>query len=76
MFEVWVDNTRWLTFSSVSDCKNMMNTYDPDGTVLMLIRDVERDRFLTHEEIWGGTGFVVTASEPKCHKTNWPLEGF
>lgn len=78
MFEVWVDGTRWLSLPSVDACKRMMTTYDPDGTVPMLIRETESQRFLSYEEVWGGPAPIIqfsTKIESK-EKIDWALDGF
>lgn len=78
MYEVWVDGTRWLSLPSVEACKRMMQTYDPDGTVIMLVRDSTTETFLSHEELWGGSA-PIRFDFPKTEKrevVDWASEGF
>lgn len=77
MYEVWMDGTCWLHMPSIDACKKMMRTFDPDGTVLMLIRDTESQRFLSHQEVWGGPiPFFPSQSEKPKEKIDWILDGF
>lgn len=79
MYEVWVDGTRWLSLPSVEACKRMMRTYDPDGTVAMLVRESSSGRFLSYEELWGGPAPAVHFPFTKVEKrevVDWASEGF
>ena len=76
MYEVWVYGTRWLRLPSVDACKQMITTYDPDGTVPILIRDTDTQRFLSYEEVWGGRPDPIPEKIESKEEIDWALEGF
>lgn len=79
MYEVWVDGTRWLSLPTVDACKRMMQTYDPDRTVPMLVREPSSGRFLSYQELWGGPAPVIRfdlSKKEQKEEVDWSSEGF